>query len=71
MKQATYYTYLGNTGTVTTSVEIPGVFSIKKILLAADEGKRVTKNNKNYFEVVMIPENELSQWYEVPYSGQN
>ena len=65
MKQATYYTYLGDKGTITTYLQIPGAFSVKKIMLAADEGKKLTKDGKNFVTTILIPESELPLWYEV------
>ena len=65
MKQATYYTYLGDKGTITTYLQIPGAFSVKKIMLAADEGKKLTKDGKNFVHTILIPESELALWREV------
>lgn len=65
MKQATYYTYLGDKGTITTYLQIPGAFSVKKIMLAADEGKKLTKDGRNFVDTILIPESELALWREV------
>jgi hypothetical protein len=65
MKQATYYTYLGDKGTITTYLQIPGAFSVKKIMLAADEGKKLTKDGKHFTSLVLVPETEVSLWSEI------
>ena len=70
MRQATYYTYLGDKGTVTTYLQIPGAFSVKKIMLAADENKKLTKDGKNFVSSILIPETELGLWYEIDDIGQ-
>lgn len=71
MRQATYYTYLGDKGTITTYLQIPGAFSVKKIMLVADENKKLTKDGKNFVTSVLIPETELASWYEIDdHTGQ-
>lgn len=65
MRQYVYYNYLGENGTVLTPVHIPGAYSIKKYMLAADDGKFLTKDGKNFVVTALIPESELSLWYEV------
>ena len=48
IKQVTY-TYLGTNGTLTTPIHLEGIYSVKKIVLTADEGKKLTKDNiKSY-----------------------
>ena len=71
MEKNVYYTYLGETGIIISPIVIPGAFSVKKYELVAEEGKRLTKDNKHYFKVVMIPASEIDLWAEVPYNGQN
>ena len=65
MKKAVYYTYLGDNGTITTPLHIPGVYSIKQYLLVADENKRLTKDGVNLTPSILIPEADLDVWYEV------
>ena len=45
MKKETYYTYLGTNGTITSPVHLEDIYFIRKYLLTADEGKKLTKNN--------------------------
>lgn len=65
MTKTVYYTYLGTNGVIESPVHLEDVFYIRKLRLAADEGKRLTKDGKNFHSVVMIPEEELAEWKEV------
>lgn len=65
MRKVVYYTYLGDNGTITTPLHIPGVYSIKQYLLVADENKRLTKDGVQFTPSVLIPEADLGLWYEV------
>lgn len=64
MRQAVYYTYLGDKGTVTTYLQIPGAFSIKKIMLFSDKDKILT-DGKMFTTSVLIPETDLHLWREI------
>lgn len=65
MKKVIYYTYLGDKGVLTTQLQIPGAISIKKIMLAADKGKKLTKDNEHFTSLILVPETEVDKWYEV------
>lgn len=65
MRKVVYYTYLGDNGTVTTPLHIPGAYGIKKYLLIADYNKLLTKDGVNTTPSILVPENEASMWYEV------
>ena len=65
MKKAVYYTYLGDNGTITTPLHIPGAYSIKQYLLVADKDKRLTKDGVQFTLSILIPEADLDLWYEV------
>lgn len=65
MRKVVYYTYLGDNGTITTPLHIPGVYSIKQYLLVADENKRLTKDGVQFTPSVLIPEADSDLWYEV------
>ena len=65
MKQVIYYTYLGDKGVLTTQLQIPGATFVKKIMLAADEGKKLTKDGKHFTSLILVPETEASLWSEV------
>ena len=65
MKKVIYYTYLGDKGVLTTQLQIPGATSVKKIMLAADEGKTLTKDGKHFTSLILVPETEVALWYEI------
>lgn len=65
MTKTVYYVYLGTNGTITSPVHLEDVYYTRKYLLQADEGLKLTRDNKNYLDSVMIPEGELSNWREV------
>ncbi len=65
MKKTICYTYLGDNGTLLSTIHIEGAYSIKKYLLEADGGKALTKDNKSFTHSVLIPEADLPNWYEV------
>lgn len=70
MNKVLYYNYLGENGTLLTTIYLNGVYHVKKYMLAADEGKLLTKDGVHTTPSVLIPESEIELWYEVP-SGQN
>lgn len=64
-KQITY-TYLGTNGILTTPIHLEGIYSVKKIILSAEDGKALTKDNKNFVKKVTVSsEEEASLWREV------
>lgn len=65
MKKVIYYTYLGDKGVLTTQLQIPGAISVKKVMLAADEGKKLTKDGKHFTSLILVPETEVALWYEI------
>lgn len=61
-----YYNYLGDNGTLLTPIHIPGVYCIKKYMIGPDDSsKMLTKDGIHFTRMVIIPESELDQWYEV------
>lgn len=73
MTQQVTYTYLGTNGTLITPIHLEGVYSVKKIVLTADAGKRLTQDRVHLFERVTVKsEEEIPLWKEVPAPvGQN
>lgn len=69
MKKNELYIYLGDSGTITTGMYIPGAAGIKKYQLIADKDKILTNGEKSVKSVI-IPEREISNWKEVPIDGQ-
>lgn len=72
MTKLVTYTYLGTNGTLTTPIHLEGIYSVKKITLIADEGKKITKDNINLVDKVTVhSDKEVEFWKEVPApSGQ-
>lgn len=72
MTKQIIYTYLGTNGTITSAVYLPGATSVRKYGLTPDQNS-VLKNmvtNKIATDTVIVPEEEISDWIEVP-NGQN
>lgn len=65
MKKTIYYTYLGTNGTITSPVHLEDIYYVRKYHLSADVGKKVTKDGKNFYSEITIPEEELEEWSEV------
>lgn len=65
MKKQVFYQYLGTNGTITSPVHLEGVYYVRKFMISADEGKKLTKDNKTFTSSTMIPEEELEDWKEV------
>ena len=65
MKKEILYTYLGTNGTITSYVHLEDIYYIRKLILTADKGKKLTKDGKNFVASVKIPEEELPEWKEV------
>lgn len=65
MTKIVMYEYLGTNGTILSPVHLEDIYYIRKLRLIADMNKRLTKNDKDYCQVVVIPEEELDQWKEV------
>ena len=73
MKKQVLYTYLGTNGTLTTPIHLKSIYSVKKIILTADVGKRLTQDKVHLFERVTVKsEEEIALWKEVSAPvGQN
>lgn len=65
MTKTVYYTYLGTNGVIESPVHLEDIFYIRKLNLVADAGKRLTKDGKNFYTDITIPEKELDEWREV------
>ena len=65
MKKQVLYTYLGTNGTLTTPIHLEGIYSVKKIILMADEGKVLTKDGVNFLEKVVTNELDAELWQEI------
>ena len=65
MKKQVLYTYLGTNGTLTTPIHLEDIYYVRKIKLTAEDNKRLTKDGKTFVESAIVPEDEVSAWYEV------
>lgn len=64
MQKNIIYVYLGDSGTITTSMYIPGANGIKKYQLIADKDKLLTDGTKK-IKSVIVPEREVDNWQEI------
>ena len=69
MTKTVLYHYLGTNGTITSPVHLEDIYYIRKIKLVADKGKILT-NGKVTQKSIIVPEEEVSSWKEVPFNGQ-
>lgn len=65
MTKEVMYVYLGTNGTICSPVHLEDIYYIRKIRLWADEGKVLTKDNKNFHYRVLVPEDEVNEWKEI------
>lgn len=65
MTKEVLYFYLGTNGSILSPVHLEDTYYVRKLLLKADEGKMLTKDNKNFVHTVRIAEEELPLWHEV------
>ena len=66
MVKTKLYVYLGTNGTIESPVHLEDIYYTTRYRLIADNGKTLTKDNKKFVSTVTIPEDELSEWKEVP-----
>lgn len=66
MTKQVLYTYLGTNGVLTTPIHLEDIYYTRSILLRADRGMVLTKDNKNFTVSVKVPEDEVEEWKEVP-----
>ena len=65
MKTQVMYKYLGTNGTICSPVHLEDIYYIRMIKLEAENGLRLTKNGKEFFQLVTVPESEVDEWSEV------
>lgn len=67
MKKEISYTYLGTNGILTTPIHLEGIFSMKKITLTAEPGKKISKDGKIFVTSVTLPgdSEDLDKYFEV------
>lgn len=65
MTKSVYYMYLGENGTIETPIYIPNVYSVKKYILTADEGKILINDKGDKRATVIVGEKDLDVWKEI------
>ena len=60
MKKQVTYRYLGVNGVIDSPVLLEGIYSVKSVVLTADEGCRLTKEVIDFVTMVRVPESEVS-----------
>lgn len=70
MTKEVMYVYLGTNGTICSPIHLEDIYYTRKIRLWADDNKVLTKDGKNFYYRIIVPENEVSEWYEVTQHGQ-
>ena len=71
MTQTKLFEYFGANGIILGPVELMGVAGAKKLKLTADEGCLLTRDDKNFYTSVVIPETEFHKWKEVARNAGN
>lgn len=64
MTKTVLYQYLGTNGTILSPIHLEDIYFIRKLKLVADDGKKLTRDGKNFVFSVIIPEEELDEWVE-------
>lgn len=65
MKKEILYNYLGTNGTILTPIHLEGIYSVKKVRLTAEEGKKLTRDGKTFHITIIVPAEEVAEWYEI------
>ena len=70
MKKNTVYRYLGTNGVIDTPIRLEGVYSVKMYELIA-EGRHVLTNGEKTVSYIVIPQEDLELWHEIPLATDN
>lgn len=65
MTKTILYQYLGTNGTILSPVHLEDIYYVRKVRLTAEPNKRLTKNNKDFVQSIVVPEDEVELWKEV------
>lgn len=65
MLKEVMYMYLGTNGTICSTVHLEDIYYIRKIRLTAEENKYLTKNGIDFMHQVVVPEDDVANWYEI------
>lgn len=66
MKKEVLYLYTGTNGTILSPVHLEDVYYVRRLRLFADSGKMITKDGKQMYSTIVIPEDDYDSWYEIP-----
>lgn len=69
MTREILYQYLGTNGTILSPIHLEDIYYIRKVRLVAESSKMLTKDNKVFKNVVIVPEDEADEWFEVKGQG--
>lgn len=70
MKQEVLYKYLGTNGVIISPVHLEDIYYVRVVRLIANPNKKITRDGINFYNVKVVPEDEINQWYEVDNDGQ-
>lgn len=65
MTKEILYLYLGTNGTILSPVHLEDTYYVRKVRLSTGEGKLLTKNGLDKVQAIIVPEEEVQDWYEV------
>ena len=65
MTKKVLYLYLGTNGTILSPVHLEDTYYVRQVELMADEGKLLTRDGVHMKKSVLVPENDVQEWYEV------
>lgn len=65
MTKEILYVYLGTNGTITSKVHLEDIYYTRKVRLTADVHKALTKDGIVLNHQVIVPEDDVDNWYEI------
>lgn len=65
MRKQVLYKYLGTNGEIVSPIHLEDVYYIRLVKLLADAEKVLTKDNKNFYSAIIVPEDDIELWREV------
>ena len=71
MTRQALYQYLGTNGTILSPVHLEDIYYVKKYVLFAGPGKRLTKDYFTFVDTITVPEEDVNNWHEVDIEGQD
>lgn len=71
MTKEIMYMYLGTNGTICSTVHLEDTYYIRKVRLTAGFKKALTKDGTHLKYRIIVPENEVNDWYEIDDIGQD